>query len=80
VRNWIDTMGYNDVMNAMRWQNLPSPLDPKLVVKSYKLVKLQDLKSALPDGTEFVTPLERSEQIRQRAKSYLRLRPPEPNL
>ena len=79
VRNWIDTQGYNDVMNAMRWQNLPSPIDPALVIKSYKLVKSQELKSALPDGTEFVTPLERSEQMRQRAKSYLRLRPPEPS-
>ena len=79
VHNWIDTLGYNDVMNAMRWQNLPSPIDPALAIKSYKLVKFKDLKSALPDGTEFVTPLERSEQIRQRAKSYLTLRPPEPN-
>jgi hypothetical protein len=41
-------------------------------VREIKVVKLQDLKAALPSGTPWTTPAERKTELAARAASYTR--------
>jgi len=69
VHNWIDTGGVHAGIFYFRWQGLP-PNDPAPpVMKGHALVKLAELRAALPEGTRFVTPEERKAQQDARAKA-----------
>lgn len=69
VHNWIDTGGVHEGIFYFRWQGLP-PSDPAPPeIKGYKLVKLDRLGDALPDGTRFVTTEERAAQQAARVRA-----------
>ena len=67
VHNWIDTGGLHEGIFYFRWQGLPDPDPDPPVIRGYSLVKLAELKEALPAGTRFVTPAERRAQQDARA-------------
>lgn len=69
VHNWIDTGGVHEGIFYFRWQGLP-PVDPEPPeIRSYRLVKLADLREALPAGARFVTADERAAQRAARARA-----------
>lgn len=72
VFNWIDSGGipYGEV--AIRWQTLTGPVSGTLAnaVQSVKLVKLADLRNAVPPTTKWVTKKERAEQRATRAQQF----------
>jgi hypothetical protein len=61
VANWLDTTGYNEGVIQGRWNTCSSAPVP-----TAKLVKLADLRSALPADTPVVTAEERDRQLRDR--------------
>jgi hypothetical protein len=74
VYNWITTDGHDAGTMQFRWQGMPpSNTNADGAVRSVKVVKLKDLKSALPPGTVFVTSEERKAQRAARAASFQRL-------
>jgi hypothetical protein len=69
VRNWLDTTGLHEGTLFVRWQKLPSSLDPQAQgVRSVKLVKVADLDPTLPR----LSPAERQLRLRERAAAYAR--------
>ena len=72
VYNWIDSGGipYGEV--AVRWQTLTGPTSGTLenAVQSVKLVKLADLRDAVPPTMVWVTPEERAQQRETRAEQF----------
>ncbi|KAJ5125282.1 uncharacterized protein N7443_008358 [Penicillium atrosanguineum] len=72
VYNWINTTGLHEGTMMVRWQGLPtsssSSTDSPAITT--QVVTLAELSSILADGTRFVTPQERAEQLAQRAKGY----------
>jgi hypothetical protein len=73
VWNWLDTAGLNDGYIQVRWQGL----DPKITsaegaIVDTKLVRVHELKSALPSETVGVTPEQRKAQLAERHASYMR--------
>ena len=71
VHNWLDTDGIDAGTYQCRWQGLPKgTASSDGTVVSTKIVKLADLKSALPAETRFLTHHERKAQLAQRAKDY----------
>lgn len=73
VYNWLDVGGIPYGFIAVRWQGLTRPVAGTSAngIEQVKVVKLQDLKSALPASTAWVTPKERTEQRETRAKQYM---------
>jgi hypothetical protein len=71
--NWVDVQGIPYGYFAVRWQALTKPVSAtsKTAVQAVKLIKLEDLKKALPSSTQWVTPEEREAQREARAKQYL---------
>ena len=61
VPNWLDTAGYNEGVIQGRWNTCSSAPVP-----TAKLVKLADLRSALPADTPSVSAEERDRQLRDR--------------
>ena len=61
VPNWLDTTGYNEGVIQGRWNTCSSAPVP-----TARLVKLADLRSALPADTPVVSPEERDRQLRDR--------------
>lgn len=72
VYNWLDPEGYDAGMFAIRWQTLPSGTSPEHAVRQTSVVKLKDLKSALPKGTVFITEKQRKLQQAERLQSHNR--------
>jgi Protein of unknown function (DUF1214) len=70
VYNWIDTTGLKYPKIMLRWQQLPKDPNAQSPEIEGKLVKLSDLKQALPDGIKFVSGQERNEQIQQRIAAH----------
>lgn len=70
--NWVDVQGIPYGYFAVRWQSLTKPVSAtsKTAVQAVKLIKLEDLKKALPASTQWVTPEERKAQREARAKQY----------
>ena len=67
--NWIDTGGVHEGIFYFRWQGLP-PDDPDPpAVRSYRLVRVADLDSALPEGTRRISGDQRREQQEQRRRA-----------
>lgn len=70
VHNWLDTAGLTSGTYQARWQSLAVGVTGTNAVREARVVKLSQLREALPAGTRFVTRNERSLQQRERAKSY----------
>lgn len=73
VYNWLDVAGLPYGFIAVRWQGLTRPVAGTTAngIEEVKVVKLKELKSALPATTAWVTPKERTEQRETRAKQYM---------
>jgi hypothetical protein len=74
VHNWVDTLGLHESLFLQRWQMLPLGADGPGGDLSGKgeLVKLADLEKVLPEGTKWVTPAERKQQLAARLASFNR--------
>lgn len=72
VHNWLDPEGHGTGIFAVRWQSLPSGVVNENAVVGTQVVKIRDLKRALPAETVFVSPAERRQQQAERARSYAR--------
>lgn len=72
VYNWLDSDGLASGIFAIRWQSLPAGTTPERAVREARVVKLAQMKDALPAGTRFVGPEERRAQRAERAASYAR--------
>jgi hypothetical protein len=71
VWNWIDTEGMNVGTFGGRWQQLGDPNQTSdKAVRGSKVVKIADLKKALPADTAWVTPEQRRKQLEDRAASF----------
>ena len=72
VYNWIDSGGIPFGEVAVRWQTLTGPVSGTLenAVQSVKLVKLADLREAVPSTMVWVTPEERAKQREARAEQF----------
>jgi hypothetical protein len=70
VHNWLDTAGLHAGTFCTRWQKLPPGVNTETAVREMKVVKLADLKAALPAGTAWVTPAERRAQVAEHGADY----------
>lgn len=66
VKNWLDTSGYPRGVVQGRWTNCDSQPMPVA-----KVVKLKDLRKALPADVATVTPEQRQEILRERRRALL---------
>lgn len=66
VKNWLDTAGHPRGVVQGRWTNCDSQPMPVT-----KVVKLKDLRKALPADVATVTPQQRQEIMRERRRSLL---------
>ncbi len=71
VWNWLDTENLHTGMFTVRWQGVPAGVTSAAdaIVKT-EVVKISDLKKALPAETAWVTQVERKKQQSDRAASY----------
>jgi hypothetical protein len=69
VANWVSTGGLNQGTISIRFQDFDpnSTVDPTV---SSQVVKLSQLASVLPAGTDYVTPDQRAAQIAERQLGY----------
>ena len=72
VHNWIDTLGLHETLFMNRWRRLPimdagPGGDP---TSRCEVVKLADLKQALPTETKWVTAADREKQIEERYSAF----------
>ena len=75
VYNWVDTEGLHESLFMNRWQMLPTDADGLALGEPWakgELVKLDDLRRVLPEGTKWVTPQEREQQLAERLASFNR--------
>jgi hypothetical protein len=73
IYNWLDTDGLNEGTFQIRWQGLPSNVTSAAnAVRKVRVVKLKELKQALPSDAAFVTASERQAQLDARARSFAR--------
>jgi len=71
VPNWADTGGLHDGHLLIRWQALTSPTpDTAGALRSVQLVKLSELRAALPAGTPSATAAERARSLEAREAAY----------
>lgn len=75
VANWLDGGGHASGIAVLRWQGLPAEADASKALRSVQVVKLTELHAVLPVGQSRVTPAQRKQQRRIRARDYaVRLR------
>ena len=72
VHNWLDPNGLHAGIFGIRWQRLPSGVSTADAVREIRVVKLGDLKAALPAETVWVTPAQRRAELKARAADYNR--------
>ncbi|MET0370353.1 MAG: hypothetical protein ABW039_03140 [Sphingobium sp.] len=70
VANWLDTAGVHDGYLLLRWQGFEPGSTSDGLLKSYRVVKIADLKSVLPSTTAWVTPEQQAKAIAVRAADY----------
>ncbi len=71
VWNWLDTGHLHVGMFNARWQGVPASVTSAAdAVVKMSVVKIADLKAALPAETVWVTPAERKTQQSDRAAAY----------
>jgi hypothetical protein len=68
--NWISTDGLKNGFTILRWQQTPPNTDTSGLLRDARVVKLADLKAALPHDARWVTPKEREAAIRARSQAY----------
>jgi len=72
VANWLDCAGFENVLVLHRWQALPpQPVNGGPQVQT-RIVKLDQLREALPSDTAWFTPEQRAEQLAARKAAYAR--------
>jgi hypothetical protein len=67
VPNWLDPVGIGTGSVLLRWYKAKGTATPET-----RLVPLADLRRHLPKDTPTVTPAERAEQLKARARASLR--------
>lgn len=73
VLNWVDSDGLHDGTLLLRWLALPASLTSMDgAVRESRVVELDDLESALPDGMTRVGPAHRKALNSRRALDYAR--------
>jgi hypothetical protein len=75
VHNWLDPCGMPEGFLTLRMAEFPGGRPNDDLAARGQLVKLDNLSDHLPDGTTWVTPAERQEQLAARAAGYLRRLP-----
>jgi len=70
VANWVDTGGLHEGKLLIRWQVLPASAKADGAVRAVKLVKVSELRAALPAGFKTVRPVQRLALRSVRAKEY----------
>ncbi|HQR04879.1 MAG: DUF1214 domain-containing protein [Proteobacteria bacterium] len=71
VWNWLDTVGLHTGLFAIRWQGLrPTDEQVRTAILGVRVVKMANLKDALPSPAVPVTGREREQQQAARAKAY----------
>lgn len=70
VHNWIDPCDMPEGILTLRWAEFATGRPGEGFGASGRVVKLASLRSELPPDTKWVSPAERSEQLRARAASY----------
>jgi hypothetical protein len=70
VANWLDTAGFHQGWIQFRWQGLAEGTDGKGFLRSFRHVKLSELKSALPAQVPRVNESQRKAQVAQRTADY----------
>jgi len=70
VANWVDTGGLHEGKLLIRWQVLPASAKADGAVRAVKLVKVAELRTALPAEFEAVRPVQRLALRSVRAKDY----------
>ena len=71
VHNWIDTLGFHELLIVNRWQGFPRNADPdRLPWAKGKLVKFTDIDQVLPGDMKRVTPTERDKQLAERLAQF----------
>ena len=75
VHNWVDMEGLHHTLFLHRWQMLPPGEDGLAGGEPWakgEHVKLDDLPRALPEGTKWMTPQERQQQLAERLAAFNR--------
>jgi hypothetical protein len=73
VHNWLDPAGLEQGTMLHRWQGLPEGEFPsERSVRAARVVTLDQLASVLPADTRRVTPVERRQQLSERAAGLAR--------
>jgi hypothetical protein len=75
VYNWIDTCGLREGMLTLRMAEFPGGRPRDDLSARGEVMKIEDLRSALPEGTTWVSEAERAEQLAERAAAYKRRLP-----
>ncbi|HPG24322.1 MAG TPA: hypothetical protein PLW10_01695 [Myxococcota bacterium] len=70
VWNWLDPSDMKDGTLTLRWAEFAGGKPGKSLAATSRIVPLAELRSALPEGTRFVTAAERKAQLAERAASY----------
>lgn len=70
VHNWLDPCDMPEGILTLRWAEFASGRPGEGFGATGRVVKLTDLKGALPADTKWVSPAERAEQLKARAASY----------
>lgn len=75
VHNWLDTCGLLSGVLTPRMAEFPGGAPDESVRVSSEVVKVEDLRERMPEGTTWVSPEERQAQRDERARGYLRRLP-----
>jgi hypothetical protein len=70
VANWLDPSGQHQGFIQFRWQPPPVGVDPKTLLRSVRLMKLDELRATLPADARFVSPEERAAALHRRAEEF----------
>lgn len=70
VANWIDTAGLREGWFMLRWQNLPAGVEPSSLVRDTRLVRLDELDGALPEGCPIADLAQRRRETLLRIAQY----------
>lgn len=68
--NWASTAGSHEGYMSFRWQQMPESTDLSQLIKRLEIVKLRDLRAALPPATSWVTPSERAADLAERGRQF----------
>ena len=71
VHNWLNPVGFHELLMVHRWQGLPrKPVPEGLPWAKGELVKFDALDTALPKDMKRITPAGRQQQLAQRLEQF----------